>query len=392
MVIASLTRSNDKGEIGFMSSPERLNVLLSRARHALIILGNSETFLSSRKGKETWRPFFELLSKANQIFDGLPARCEKHPERKAILKQPPDFEQYCPDGGCAAPCGSKLNCGLHDCPLKCHSLADHSKMLCDKLMDDLCPKNHTIKWRCSDLRPASCHACDAETRAALARQKRDDRLDAIRQQKQAAYALQLAEIKDEIQHSRRLIREAQEEDELNRKLLIQRSDLARVRKQEMQKLAKKQSLAAPVVASKTLEIPTANPGSVKGHESIEHAPAAIASAAVDEWNYLKENEDAENEQLDQLMSLTGLEVVKEAFLDIKNKVDVAVRQNIDLSTERMGIALLGNPGTGRSVQTSSVSSLTPVQVKRRSRDCMRSFLCLSARSLAVNLSRLQVPN
>lgn len=45
IVIVSLTRSNDNGEIGFLAQPERLNVLLSRARNALIVIGNAKTFL-----------------------------------------------------------------------------------------------------------------------------------------------------------------------------------------------------------------------------------------------------------------------------------------------------------------------------------------------------------
>lgn len=131
IVIASLTRSNSSGDIGFMISPERLNVLLSRARKALIIIGNSGTFLASRRGADTWRPFFKLLTENNDIHDGLPVKCEQHPERQNILKQPSDFDQLCPDGGCSAPCGSKLSCGLHDCPQKCHALTDHSKMACE---------------------------------------------------------------------------------------------------------------------------------------------------------------------------------------------------------------------------------------------------------------------
>ena len=55
IIVASLTRSNEEGNIGFMSSPERLNVLLSRARTGLIIIGDSETFLKSRGGKEIWK-------------------------------------------------------------------------------------------------------------------------------------------------------------------------------------------------------------------------------------------------------------------------------------------------------------------------------------------------
>lgn len=55
IVVASLSRSNDHHDIGFMSSPQRLNVLLSRARNALILIGNATTFLDARKGKELWR-------------------------------------------------------------------------------------------------------------------------------------------------------------------------------------------------------------------------------------------------------------------------------------------------------------------------------------------------
>jgi hypothetical protein len=38
------TRSNSACAIGFMKSPERLNVLLSRARDGLILIGNMDTF------------------------------------------------------------------------------------------------------------------------------------------------------------------------------------------------------------------------------------------------------------------------------------------------------------------------------------------------------------
>lgn len=62
-----------------MIAPERLNVLLSRARKALIIIGNSETFLASRRGTSTWRPFFKMLTHDNDIHDGFPVRCEQHP-------------------------------------------------------------------------------------------------------------------------------------------------------------------------------------------------------------------------------------------------------------------------------------------------------------------------
>lgn len=103
IVVASLTRSNTKGDIGFMESPERLNVLLSRARCGIILLGNMKTFSHSRKGSETWRPFFEMLKARNSFYNGLPVKCERHPDRTMVLEKPEDFELHSPDGGCARP-------------------------------------------------------------------------------------------------------------------------------------------------------------------------------------------------------------------------------------------------------------------------------------------------
>jgi hypothetical protein len=98
-----MTRSNKSHDIGFMAAPERLNVLLSRARNGLIMIGNSETFMNARKGKEVWQKFFEHLKEHNHIYEGFPVKCEKHPARKAILASSEDFELQCPDGGCKEP-------------------------------------------------------------------------------------------------------------------------------------------------------------------------------------------------------------------------------------------------------------------------------------------------
>lgn len=103
IVIASLTRSNEFGDIGFMAAPERLNVLITRARNCIVLIGNMETFLRSKKGSATWHPFFDLLHEHGHLYDGLPVKCERHPERTAILKEPGDFNKLCPNGGCTEP-------------------------------------------------------------------------------------------------------------------------------------------------------------------------------------------------------------------------------------------------------------------------------------------------
>ena len=103
VAVISLTRSNAKRDIGFMSSPERLNVLLSRARKGLIMIGDAEHFSNARKGANLWQRLLKLLKDGKHIYDGFPVRCERHKDRTAILRQPGDFDSECPDGGCKEP-------------------------------------------------------------------------------------------------------------------------------------------------------------------------------------------------------------------------------------------------------------------------------------------------
>ncbi|KAM7189183.1 AAA domain containing protein [Rhypophila sp. PSN 637] len=81
IVIASMTRCNDSGDIGFMYAPERLNVLVTRARNCLIMIGNIITFMKSMKGRERWPPFFDLLQQKGAILRGYP-RCVREASEK----------------------------------------------------------------------------------------------------------------------------------------------------------------------------------------------------------------------------------------------------------------------------------------------------------------------
>ena len=103
IVIASLTRGNDAGDIGFMAAPQRVNVLLSRARNALIIFGNASTFGNSRKGKTVWGPLMEKLKAGEHIFEGLPIKCQRHPNTRNLILKAGDFDTCAPDGGCLQP-------------------------------------------------------------------------------------------------------------------------------------------------------------------------------------------------------------------------------------------------------------------------------------------------
>jgi len=53
LMLISLTRSNDKGEIGFLSEARRMNVALTRAKRKLVLIGDSSTLAV--------HPFFDSL-------------------------------------------------------------------------------------------------------------------------------------------------------------------------------------------------------------------------------------------------------------------------------------------------------------------------------------------
>ena len=67
IVVASLVRCNDHGQIGFLKEPQRANVLLSRARIGMILIGSANTIRASVKGQETWLPLFDHLQAKGRL-------------------------------------------------------------------------------------------------------------------------------------------------------------------------------------------------------------------------------------------------------------------------------------------------------------------------------------
>ena len=241
---------------------------------------------------------------------------------------------------------------MHVCPWKCHSRADHSKIKCQQRVDDECPRGHKITWRCSSLRPSSCASCDAEAELVAKRQQRDLLLAESRQEKQKAYARQLAEIQDEIDHYRQLMREKREDSEREIVLRQNRQDLESVRTRAQQ--AEEVSSVRPKPTASASEIknsqrPVFSQGFPNACSKTEaainttpeitgHSPSADeqdlqeddsskfpASLAREDWEHEKEYEGAKNKALDEKMAMIGLENVKEAFMEIKSKIDLAIR-------------------------------------------------------------------
>ncbi|THH18626.1 hypothetical protein EW146_g2397 [Bondarzewia mesenterica] len=383
IVIVSLTRSNSNNDIGFMSSPERLTVLLSRARNAFIMVGNAQTFMHARKGNEIWIKLFDLLGNNGHIYDGLPVRCERHTDRIALLKSPDDFDKECPDGGCPEPwyvplasssatrkpsltlpslsvSKTILNCGIHHCTSKCHQLSDHSKMLCEYIMYSKCPKSHQQQWKCHKGPPPSCAKCDREKKVEDKRKQEEFARQEKRDEEQRLHARKLTEIEDQIARERDAIRDVQLAEERKYALEQKEKDLKDVAALAAQatSLASRTKTAPPPKStppSRETGInssyqPKTDAPSKAGKRNTESKPVPppAQSAAREEWQRRKDVDGEVNDAIDAIMEMVGLEDVKQQVLVIKDKVDIVKRQNSDLKGERFNVSMLGNPGTGKT--------------------------------------------
>jgi len=66
IIIISLVRSREDGRIGFLKMPNRVNVLLSRAKHGMYLVGNSEC-LTMRPDGNIWPDVISCLRLRDQV-------------------------------------------------------------------------------------------------------------------------------------------------------------------------------------------------------------------------------------------------------------------------------------------------------------------------------------
>ncbi|GJU83140.1 UvrD-like helicase, ATP-binding domain, P-loop containing nucleoside triphosphate hydrolase [Tanacetum coccineum] len=86
IIILSTVRSNSHGSVGFISSPQRTNVALTRARHCLWILGNERTLT---KSESIWKEVVCDARKRHCLFDADADECLK----MTIIEAKKELEQ-----------------------------------------------------------------------------------------------------------------------------------------------------------------------------------------------------------------------------------------------------------------------------------------------------------
>ena len=332
-----MTRGNSRGDIGFLKASERLNVLLSRARNCLIMIGNSDTFMASKNGKHIWPAFFQSLKAKGYLHGGLPVQCSQHPTARTLLSAPEDFEQHCPDGGCSQPCGEMLACRLHKCPRKCHRTFNHSEISCKELVEKICEKQHEYKVRCSRSSDG-CLECHEEEEALRRRTRMNLELEKKRKRMQAEYKAKLESVQDELASLKRTRKLQEEEESQKKKLKRLNEELENLKQTTKREEAIKEDRKQAIFSSSHNQPPT----------SKITTKAVDPASAQGEWELQKKDEKASNPVLDELMSMIGLEKVKYDFLNIKSSVDTALRQGVSTREARYGCSLLGNPGTGKT--------------------------------------------
>jgi hypothetical protein len=140
VIVISLVRSNPQNKCGFLNTPNRINVLLSRAKHGMYVIGNAHTY----SPVPMWSSVINTLQANGNFGNALELQCPRHPDTPIVVKKPDDFLVYAPESGCNEACDRRLQCG-HKCSGRCHSEMLHKAFKCLE--------------KCQRLKPGCTHAC-----------------------------------------------------------------------------------------------------------------------------------------------------------------------------------------------------------------------------------------
>ena len=96
VVVISLVRSNPDGKCGFLRTSNRINVLLSRAKHGMYIFGDSNTYIHV----PMWSDIIRMLKADRNFGTKLPLQCSHHKDTTIEIGDLDDFGRLSPKAGC----------------------------------------------------------------------------------------------------------------------------------------------------------------------------------------------------------------------------------------------------------------------------------------------------
>lgn len=155
LVFISTVRSNEGGRTGFLKTFNRVNVMLSRAKSGMFIIGSAATMRRCSKAT-MFNGVLDILEDKARIGRSIGLCCQKHGTVTQVASAL-DIRQHSPDGGCGVKCNQRLSCG-HSCPKLCH--ADDPRHVAGICMEP-CVKRvavcgHLCKSRCYE----KCHCVE----------------------------------------------------------------------------------------------------------------------------------------------------------------------------------------------------------------------------------------
>jgi hypothetical protein len=148
-IIVSLTRSNHRGNVGFLGVLNRRCVAQSRSRCGLYFIGNVDTVTS----KSIWRTMVNHME-AN-VSEHITVVCPRHPQSTKDAKEASDIPLK--ESFCRELCFDILPCNKHRCKSFCQP--PHKHLTCTFQCEHTCDNNHRCPQGCY---PKHAHKCKVE--------------------------------------------------------------------------------------------------------------------------------------------------------------------------------------------------------------------------------------
>ena len=246
------------------------------------------------------------------------------------------------------------------------------------MLHEKCSKGHQRSWRCHEV-SRGCAKCEAEKRRKEKEFQKALELQERRNREEQEHSEHMAKLDELLLEERQRLREKQLSRERAIAVQQKEKDLAEARAmtvlssdQTSRSLNKTPTkdlpesgntqptlwqnfLKQPPIPADVVVQAEPTPSKKSGERPFESGNLPTPdwtirsnSRAKEDWEHQKTAGGSRNDDIDFLMDLIGLEEVKIQILRIKAKIEVSIRQNADISKDRLNVSFLGNPGTGRS--------------------------------------------